>query len=290
LGNSQFHCLRLPVDFRELAVVGDFWHVKPLLPLFMDDGRFYVLALSQNKVRVLEGSKHSVAELALSDAPSSLADILGAYDIEPQVQYHSPTTSTSAIFHGHGGGREDDKPYLLEFFHKINKGLEDLLNGQRAPVILAGVEYLLGVYREINSYRYLMEPGVNGNPDRMRPDELHASAWTIVAPYFAQERAAAAERYRELSAKGFGSTDIKQIILYAHYGRIDTLFVTLGQRQWGKYDPISDFIEVYGQQLPGARDLLDLAAVETYLHRGATYAVKAEEMPVAAQVAAVMRY
>jgi hypothetical protein len=64
----------------------------------------------------------------------------------------------------------------------------------------------------------------------------------------------------------------------------------LGQRQWGKYDPISDFIEVYGQQLPGARDLLDLAAVETYLHRGATYAVKAEEMPVAAQVAAVMRY
>ena len=50
---------RLPLDLPELLVVADRFHVKPLLPLLANDYRFYVLALSQNEVRLLEGTRRA---------------------------------------------------------------------------------------------------------------------------------------------------------------------------------------------------------------------------------------
>ncbi|RPJ11944.1 MAG: hypothetical protein EHM37_10145 [Deltaproteobacteria bacterium] len=42
--------------FKELAVVSHRFHVKPLLPVLTSDGTFYILALSQNQLRLLEGT------------------------------------------------------------------------------------------------------------------------------------------------------------------------------------------------------------------------------------------
>ncbi|MDO8785970.1 MAG: hypothetical protein Q7J12_07100, partial [Syntrophales bacterium] len=56
----RFYCL--PIDFEELVVLADRFHIKPLLPILRGDERFYLLALSQNEVRLLEGSRHSVRE------------------------------------------------------------------------------------------------------------------------------------------------------------------------------------------------------------------------------------
>jgi hypothetical protein len=43
------------------VVVTDRFHIKPLLPLLSGDGRFYVLALSQSEVRLLQGTRYSVS-------------------------------------------------------------------------------------------------------------------------------------------------------------------------------------------------------------------------------------
>ena len=48
---------RLPLNFAELMVVTDHFHISPLLPLFTGDGQFYILALSQNEVRLLLGTR-----------------------------------------------------------------------------------------------------------------------------------------------------------------------------------------------------------------------------------------
>jgi len=50
---------RLPIEFQELVVVSDQFHLKPLLYLINNDGRFYLLALSQNDVRFLR--EHATA-------------------------------------------------------------------------------------------------------------------------------------------------------------------------------------------------------------------------------------
>lgn len=43
----SYYCL--PLNFAELVVVNDRFHLKPLLSLLTGDGQFYILALSQAK-------------------------------------------------------------------------------------------------------------------------------------------------------------------------------------------------------------------------------------------------
>ena len=47
---------RLTLEFESLVVVGDRFHLKPLLSLFFGDRYFYLLALSQNQVRFFQAT------------------------------------------------------------------------------------------------------------------------------------------------------------------------------------------------------------------------------------------
>jgi hypothetical protein len=295
LGEGEAHILRLPITFRELAVVGDFWHMKPLLPLFAGDGRFYVLALSHDAVRLLEGTRHAISELTLDNVPTSLAEALRYDDKEDQLRFHTNPRrpgggGRQAIFNGHGMSRESGKTDLLRFFQQIDAGLQPILRNQRAPLVLAGVEYLHPIYREANEYDFLVDEGVTGNPDDLRPEQLHEAAWPLVEPLFEAQRLQAKERFRNLQNGDLTVVNLKQAIEAAHQGRVDTIFVPIGVRQWGKFDPITGRLDLYADQQPGARDLYDLAAVQTYLNGGAVFAVEPIAMPVEAPVAAILRY
>ncbi|MEZ4715870.1 MAG: hypothetical protein R2851_07260 [Caldilineaceae bacterium] len=61
--------LRLPLDFPSLTRVADHFYVKPLLPLLTDDGRFYILALSQNDVRLYQATHTPSVRLAPEGIP-----------------------------------------------------------------------------------------------------------------------------------------------------------------------------------------------------------------------------
>ncbi|MDK3156606.1 hypothetical protein QPK87_08445 [Kamptonema cortianum] len=115
---SLFRYYRLPLDFEELAVVSDRFHLKPLLSLFTGDGQFYLLALSQNQVRLFQGSRFSISEVELENVPQGIAEALRYDDPEQQLQFHTrtqparaegdsrsdPYGNRAAIFHGQGGG------------------------------------------------------------------------------------------------------------------------------------------------------------------------------------------
>ncbi len=169
---------RLPLAFEDLVVVADRFHVTPLLPLLSGDGRFYVLALSQNAVRLLQGTRYSVSEIDLKRVPRSLAEALLTHDTDEPLTFHTRPTSGGtwgAIFSGHGVGIDDAKDDLLRYFQKIDRGLHDVLRAERWPLVLAGVGYLQPIYRQANTYpppfggRNRRQPGPAEQPRAARP-------------------------------------------------------------------------------------------------------------------------
>lgn len=54
ISNNFFSYYCLPLNFAELVVVSDRFHLKPLMQLLTGDGKFYILALSQNQVRLFQ--------------------------------------------------------------------------------------------------------------------------------------------------------------------------------------------------------------------------------------------
>ncbi|MGD2151652.1 MAG: hypothetical protein PVG79_00200 [Gemmatimonadales bacterium] len=290
---ETFRSYRLPVSFAELVVVTDRFHVKPLLPLLSGDGRFYVLAVSQKQVRLLLGTRHSIDEVNLEDAPTSLSEALGDEERERQLQYHTAGRGGSAIFHGHGsaGDESEHKKDLLRYFKRVDRGLQELMSAERIPLVVAGVDYLLPIYREASTYAQLMDEGIIGNPDGLSARELHDEAWAILEPHFATVQARASAKYRELAGTGKTSADLKRIVPSAFQGRVDSLFVAVGVQRWGAFEAAAGELELHEDRQPGDQDLLDLAAVLTLAHAGDVYAVSPTEVPDArSPVAAVFRY
>lgn len=295
LSSEVFRTYRPPLNFEELVVVADRFHIKPLLPLLSGDGRFYILALSQNEVRLFQGTRYNVSEVELENVPESLAEALRYDDPEKQLQFHTQTPGRGgdrgAIFHGHGVVTDDGKRDILRFFQQIDKGLQqELFQDERAPLVLAGVEYLFPIYKEANTYGYLLGEGVEGNPEALSAKELHEQAWAIAQPYFQQARQEAVAQYKDLRDAEQASKDIREIVPAAHYGRVDTLFVAIGLQQWGAFDPGTNTIHLHEEAEPGNEDVLDSAAVQTLLHGGTVYAMKPEKMPDGVPLAAVFRY
>lgn len=283
---------RVPLDFTELVVVAGAFHVKRLLPLVGGDGRFHVLALSQNHVRLLTGTRFSVEELAPEGLPRSLAEALWVDDDEKSLQMRSAGASGAqrrAMFHGHGAGDETEKTNLLRFFRRVDDGLRDHLDGSATPLVLAGVEHYFPLYREVSKHPALVEAGIAGSPEQLTAQELHDRAWAIMEPRFLKEQEDALGRYRASHSRT--SDAIEEILPAAHHGRVDTLFVTRGHQAWGAYVPgDGGKVLLHDAYEHGDRDLLDIAAAATLKTGGRVFALESGDVPGHAVVAALLRY
>ena len=293
LGGGENRFYRLPVSFEELAVVSDRFHLKPLLPYFARDGRFYILALSQKQVRLLEGTQYRVEEVNLEDMPRSMADALNLDDLQSHLQYHTGTSSTRggrpAMYHGHNP-EDEDKERILKWFNQIDEELSGIMKGRKVPLVLAGVEYLFPLYREANTYPHLVEGGVRGNPEELSAETLHEKAWPLVEPIFGEDMRKAKEKFFELTGTKQITNDISEALRAAEHGRVESLFIPKNRQVWGRYDKENDSKEISKDHPAGAQDLLDLAAAKTMRNGGDVYAMEPDEMPGGEWLAAVLRY
>ena len=282
---------RLPLAFRELVAVASRFYVTPLLPLLSGSGRFYVLALSQKAVRLLQGTRDGVSEVDLRGVPRSLAEALLTHEPEKPFTFYGRRgggpDSWGSIFHGHGVGLDDAEDEVLQYFHRIDRGLHPLLREEKAPLVLAAVDYLQPIYRQANTYPHLLEKGVEGSPDRLSDKELHDRAWPLVRPLFEAAKARAATEYWRLAGTEYASGSLEVVVAAAYAGRVETLFVALGRQAWGVFDPSAGQVERHGKWSPGDVDLLDLAAADTLAHGRTVYAVEPGQVPGGTDVAAV---
>lgn len=291
---DKFEYFRLPLQFEELVTVSQCFHIKPLFPLFSNDAHFFILALSQNQVRLLEGTKQTVDEIDLEDLPKSISEAFQYDRLNKHLQFHSSTTSPGTGvrpggFHGHDPN-DKEKSMILKWFQKIDKELPKLLFDQQSPLMLAGVEYLFPLYIQANSYPHLIEKGIPGNPDKLTPEELHSQAWPIIEPIILEAQEKAISRYHQMISTGQTTNDVQTALLAAYQGRVSELFVALGVQIWGSCELSENSVEIHKNQKSGDKDLLDLAAIHTLLNGGVVHAFDPEKVPDKSPIAAILRY
>jgi hypothetical protein len=287
LGPDGLHHLRVPLRLPELVTVGDRFVVRPLLPLLSAGGHFYVLALSQDEIRLFHGTRAGLDQVQLDGLP--LAVWLTMPRRRPQVHAFLADrggTGARAVFHG--GDGYDAKPLILQHFRRVDQTLRELLAGDQAPVVLAGVRYLQAIYHHANTHPHLVAAGIDGSPRDATPDQLHRRAWALVEPLLCGHESAAAAGYRALQGTGRTSNTPEEVFAAALQGRVETRFLRTDTPEWrtrADGEPL-----VLRTDTPTPSDQLELAAVATLRHAGTVYAVPAARMPDANPVAATLRY
>lgn len=300
LAPDLYELFRVPLQFEPLTIVSDRFHIKPLLPLFNEDGAYYILSLSQKNVRLFKATRHSIEEvdealLEAAEIPRSVDEALAFDDPEEQLQHHTTTSGAASaggpevVHHGHSP--EDEKNQRVRrFLQQVATGMSKLLRGDKAPVVVAAVGYMQPIFEDVSRLPNLADEIIEGNPDHTQPETLREQAWEIVAGDFMKAKEQATARYKELAHGGKATDSLEEIVPAAIQGRIESLFVALDDHTWGTYSLETNAITVEDPDTQNSEDLLDFAAVHTLSNGGDVYAVESGELPGETSIAAVLRY
>ncbi len=223
---TRHQVFRLPLAPPAFARVADQPSLIPLIPVVAGDASFYLLAMSQNRVRLFSGTRDAIRELPAGSFPASLEDMERRHQRETELQHqHEPPDTRVATFHGHGGTQAANV-VLQHFVLEVATGVRAVIGADpSAPVVLASVAEYLPMVRATGALPTLLSEPVAGNPDQASPAELLGRAWPLVAQ---SADARADERYADAQAwlgTGRGLNDPADIARAAQEGRIDTLLI-----------------------------------------------------------------
>jgi hypothetical protein len=284
--------IRLSEPCGALAVVSDRFHLKPLVAALGRRVEFDVLAMSRHSVRFVDVTGSRAVETEIPGLPTSMPEALRWDDREPQLQSHSGGRSgggqVAAAFHGQGGSTDTRVADLDRYLHLIDHAVADHRSGSTRPLVLAGVDEIVAVYRKLTRCAHVLDGHVAGNPDQLRPEELADRARRFVPPAAAESERTARDSF--LAGTAATVRTVEQAVIAAAAGQVASIFVPADREYWGRYRPGRRVLEEHDVRGPGDHDLADVAAAETMRHGGLAFVVPANDIPGGGTAAATLRY
>ncbi len=291
---NQFSYFRLPSEVPEMATLSQYFYIIPLIPEAMFNNNYYVLALSRNQNRIFRCTKGSVEKIDVEGVPESLKEITKYDEREKTLQSHSHgATGSKAIFHGLGEIDADKSEELLQYFRQIDHALTKYLNKKnKSPLVVMCVKNLFPIYREANSYPYILEKSIEGNPDDANPDSINKSSWNFVSDYLRSQLEDINRMYHDLKGTGKTSTQLEDIVSSACFSRVEHLLIKNSVSQLGHFDAGENKVHLAeeGNGQYGQYDLYNFAAINTISNGGQVYVLDEEEMPDWENVIGMFRF
>ena len=291
--NSQtFEFYRLPIELPETVYLDRHFYLTPLLPLFCHNNRYFVLALNQGGCRLFEGRYDQFRERKAPELQMDIQEFLSYDDPESQLQLHTGVSGRGGegtfIYHGQGVGTDESrkKTDIERYFHFIDDKVRRRLNTKSDSLILIGVEFLVGIYREINSYPHLFSHSIDANPRDLSLEEMHNRSWSLLEPHFEATHEEMIDRFHKLKSTEKASNRIETILPAALNKRIDTMFVAKGSQIWGHFDETRQQVDIG----TNGQELINLAALWTIQANGTIILQDRSDMPDENPLAAIFRY
>jgi hypothetical protein len=296
--SDGFNYFRLPFEFKESVTISNRIYIKPLLPFFTGNGQFNILALSKNKSRLFRCTRQNVMEVFIEGSPDSMFDM--QVDDDPRTKLErrlsNPRSISTLNYSTNTQAQDNENDYerneLTRFFRALDAYILSIHEGENIPMVLAGVEYLIPIYREKSNYPNIVEDFISGNPETLSPEELHKKAWDIVEPIFNEDKALAEAKYKQYSGQNnhLYLNSLEEIIPAAYSGQIESLFIDKENHQWGKFESYNNQVELFDEEKNDAEDLIEFASLLTLSRGGKVFALHQDEIPDKEKIAAVLRF
>src|SRR5690349_20459608 len=156
----------MPGTVRERVVVARYFHITPFLKHLLPQREFHILAISRKHLRLLRftdstchdfplppGVPHNVQEAGAFDAPD--------HALRNRSSAGKSSGAMSAVSFGTGSEREKTHERIQQFFKLVDRGLTEMLQG--LPLLLAGVDYEVAIYRRVAKYPHIMHDRLAGD-------------------------------------------------------------------------------------------------------------------------------
>jgi hypothetical protein len=273
----------------EFVTIGDHCQVRPLLSIFSREQEFYLLALSQKHVRLFRCTQRSLQPISLRGHNPSNFHVwmnirMPDHTLENRSAAGHSTGSMKGVKFGTSTDRERMDEYLSHYFKAVDKGMHQVLAEESAPLMVAAVESEIALYRKVNTYPKLLDHSLHGSPDAESSEELHKRALEMINHVPSEALSKVLREFPQHRGTQRLSFSLSDILKRASEGRVADLLMREDAEHHGAWDEAAQRVQT------GQEDLLNLAALQTLLHHGQVFSVKASEIPERADAAAILRF
>lgn len=289
--DDGFKYYRIPYSFSDKVMLDNHFLITPLIPMITLEGTFCILTLSQKNIRFLRCTRNDFELINMGKTPTSMEEFLKFDVYHPNLQHHAGQGGNrNAIFHGHGGAKDTDTKEVENYLKTVENHVTSFLKKSNDPLLLAGIDKAIDIYKKVNHYNRLLDQSVSGNPDPKSDKELKDEAWEVIKSYFLQDMFHDIERFGDLSGSNKRSDNLTKIVEAAYYGKIDSLFIPIDAYSWGWFDQDRNTVHHSAEPQKRDHDLINMAAIKTLIQDGDVYALDKENMPNDSSIAAIFRY
>jgi hypothetical protein len=297
IADGFFKYIKMPATPESKIVLEATFYVTPLIPIMTSKEYFYLLVISKHKVKLFKADAFGMQPVVVDlpdgiDAVKRLSGLDATTYRRGESGRRAPGVSQPGQSHGGGGGNPDGKDNLATYFEAVDDILWDEVfkNEKNAPLMLAGVEYEIPIYKGVCDYHNVWENALTGSREHQDTRSLYKDAREVMEPYFQQRTTKALQTYGNRSATTLTSTVIEELVPAAHYGRIAQLFVCKDVHVWGSFDETSGQVIMHGAQQADSEDLVDHTVVKTLSTGGEVFLLEKSQMPSDGCLAALLRY
>lgn len=265
---EKFEVFDLQRPVKELVVVADSFHIKPLMRQLQSADHYQILSVGMQGGRLFEGNRDGLD-------PVEVSDVISAPLAREPRQSH----------------KDKSEADLLNYLRTIDAAvLEEHSKPSGLPLLVVALPEMLHAFRTASRNPFVVGEGMALSPESIDLEELRLQAWQKFEPVYLERLAGLIDRFNAARAKGMGADIIDDVAAAAAAGRIETLLVEADREIPGKLDSATGAITPTELCDPEVDDLLDDLAESVLRAGGAVIVVPAERMPGESGLAAILRY
>lgn len=259
---------KLPIEVSETVYVSHYFYILPLLGYFSGNVNFFLLSLDDGGTKFFEGDKYYLKDITTEAIRNvNLENLMENYEIEEEQLYHVENKGARSkkhedvMYYGHGNAKDDKKIREKRLLEIIEAEVTKSLDGQISPLLLAGHQHLVSIYRKINKYHYLLPAALKIKSEYSDNKEIHEEALKIIKTVGINRLMDAKKSYCDLIGTGFTSADIEEVLRGIGEGRASDVFIEEDNYPFGSFVLENDKIQVTETNDVTDENLANLAAI-----------------------------
>lgn len=285
---------KLNREVDELAVVADNFHIKPLIRNFQSADKYHILGITRNDFNIYEGNRYGIEMLEIDeDVDKTKKEVLGDQYTESNLmtgRYSGGATGSTTV-QGVGSRKDEIDKDTEKYFRYIDKFIsENYSKVMELPLMLVALSEHQGEFRNLSKNNYLLEEGINKDPEALPREEIEKLSWEKMEPLYIQRTKDLVDRYEFQRSKFLATDDLAEIARAALEGKIDTVMVEHGNIEPGRINRKTGEIERGELENPELDDVLDDLGELALKSDSEVIVLPSDRMPSDTGIAAIFRY
>jgi hypothetical protein len=270
---------RLANNLNSMVRVSDRFHLKPLFRATTFEHSAFILALSENAVRLVEMHPElPPVTIKVPGLPKDAASSVGK------------STLNDRSFSGRIHGSEGQNVRPEQYVRQVDAALRPTFAGREMPLVLAATGRMASIFRQIGSYPHLLPEGIVDSPDRLTDAELAQRARPVLDNSYSREIADIRTLFDDRAGEHRATGDISDAARAATFGAIQTLLIDIDSSVPGFVDDNTGAVTFVKEDGAKAYGIVGEIATRAFASGARVLGVRSEDIPGGGELAAILRY